>query len=47
MGIPFDEGVSVISITVLGDMDEINGFTGRLGIIPHVQVKTAISKKEL
>lgn len=47
MGIPFEEGVSVISITVLGEMDEINGFTGRLGTIPHVQVKTAVSKKEL
>ncbi|CAK7020254.1 MAG: hypothetical protein PEPC_00838 [Peptostreptococcus russellii] len=47
MGIPFEkEGISVVSITVLGTLDEINGLTGRLGSIEHVTVKTAISKKE-
>lgn len=47
MGIPLEEGVSVVSITVKGTLDEINSFTGRLGNIPHILVKTAISKKEL
>lgn len=47
MGIPFEEGVSVISITVIGDLDEINSLTGKLGNIEGVMVKTAISKKEL
>lgn len=48
MGIPFpDADISVISITVLGTLDEINTLTGRLGNIPHVTVKTSISKKEL
>ncbi len=48
MGIPFEaEGVSVISITVLGSLDEINSLTGQLGRIPHVSVKTSISKKTL
>ncbi|HCC34270.1 MAG TPA: iron-only hydrogenase system regulator, partial [Ruminococcaceae bacterium] len=27
--------------------DEINAFTGKLGSIPDIQVKTAISKKEI
>lgn len=48
MGIPFEEeGISVISITVMGSMDEINKLTGKLGLIESVNVKTAISKKEV
>ena len=48
MGIPFHEqGISVISLTVVGTMDEINSFTGKLGKIPNIQIKTDISKKEL
>ncbi|NLI90555.1 MAG: iron-only hydrogenase system regulator [Epulopiscium sp.] len=48
MGIPFEkEGVSVVSITVVGDINEINSLTGKLGNIPYVTVKTAISKKEI
>ncbi len=48
MGIPFHtEGISVVSIIMLGEMDMINSFTGKLGEIPMIQVKTAISKKEL
>lgn len=48
MGIPFEaEGIAVISLTVVGQLDEINSLTGKLGNIPHVLVKTAISKKEI
>ena len=48
MGLPFDEaGIAVVSIAVVGSMDEINSFTGKLGKIKNVKVKTAISKKEL
>ena len=48
MGIPFDdEGVSIISVTVVGDMDTINNLTGKLGKIPSVSVKTSVSKKEI
>ena len=48
MGIPLsDYGISVVSITVKGCMDEINAFTGALGKIKGVNVKTSISKKEL
>jgi putative iron-only hydrogenase system regulator len=48
MGIPFsDEGISVISLTVVGSMDEINGLTGKLGNVQGVSVKTSISKKEI
>jgi putative iron-only hydrogenase system regulator len=44
MGIPFDEaGIAVISLTVRGDLDMINALTGKLGNIPGVTVKTAVS----
>ena len=46
-GLPFDEqNIGIISITVIADMDRINNLTGKLGQIPSVSVKTAISKKE-
>lgn len=46
MGIPYRErGVSVISIIVDGETDEISALTGRLGRIPHVAVKAALTKE--
>ena len=47
MGIPFEEGISVISITVVGTLEEINSLTGKLGNIDGVVVKTAIAKREI
>ncbi len=48
MGIPFlDMHISVVSITVCGDMDSINELTGKLGNLQGVTVKTAISKKSI
>ncbi|SDY92236.1 putative iron-only hydrogenase system regulator [Proteiniborus ethanoligenes] len=48
LGIPFsEEKIAIISIVVIGELNEINSLTGRLGNIPHVIVKTAISKKEI
>jgi len=48
MGVPFmEEHISVVSLTVLGDIDEINNLTGRLGNLRNITVKTAISKKEI
>jgi putative iron-only hydrogenase system regulator len=48
MGLPIpDEGISVICITVIGELDEINSLTGKLGKLPDIQVKTSIAKKEL
>jgi len=48
MGIPFEEGgISVISIVVTGTLDQINSFTGKLGNIKDVSVKTSISRKEI
>lgn len=48
MGIPFHkEAVSVVSITMVAEMDIINSFTGKLGLIPTIQVKAAVSKKEI
>lgn len=46
MGLPLkDKCMSVISITVVGSMDQINTMTGRLGSLYGVTVKTAISKQ--
>lgn len=46
MGIPHRErGVSVISVIVDGDTDEISALTGRLGRVRHVAVKTALTKE--
>lgn len=44
MGTPFNnENINVFSVTVMGDLNEINALTGRLGNIPHVTVKAAVS----
>jgi putative iron-only hydrogenase system regulator len=44
MGIPFDdEDVAVVALTVRGDLDDINALTGKLGKLPMVSVKTAVS----
>lgn len=48
MGIPFEEEkIAVVSLTVVGELDEINSLTGKLGNIPRISVKTAISKREI
>ncbi len=48
MGIPFpEEHVSVVSLTVFGNINEINELTGKLGNLSGVTVKTAISKKDI
>ena len=48
MGLPLPEhGVSAIVIVLAGDLNEINSLTGKLGLLPDVQVKTSISKKEI
>jgi putative iron-only hydrogenase system regulator len=44
MGVPFDEAdIGVIALTLRGDLDTINALTGKLGNLPGVTVKTAIS----
>lgn len=48
LGVPFPEhGLGVVSLTVTGELDDINSLTGRLGKLEGVLVKTAISKKEI
>ena len=48
MGIPFEaENMAVVSLTVLGELDEINALTGKLGNIKGVTIKTAISGREV
>jgi putative iron-only hydrogenase system regulator len=47
-GIPFDTyGISVVTIIVIGSVDEINSMTGKLGNLKNVSVKTSISKKTI
>jgi putative iron-only hydrogenase system regulator len=44
MGIPFDEAdMAVISLILRGDLDAINALTGKLGNLPGITVKTAVS----
>ncbi|MDR1250237.1 MAG: iron-only hydrogenase system regulator [Treponema sp.] len=44
MGLPFDEeDLAVVSLTLRGDLDMINALTGKLGSLPGVTVKTAVS----
>lgn len=44
MGIPYHErGLSVISLIVDGTTDEIGALTGKLGNVPSVRVKSAIT----
>ena len=45
MGIPYKErNVSVISLLIDGDQDEINALTGELGKIRDVSAKTMLNK---
>jgi len=45
MGIPYKErNCSVITIIVDATTDEIGALTGRLGLIPGVSVKSALSR---
>lgn len=46
MGIPYREReVSVISLIVDGNSDEISAMTGKLGKVDGVNVKSAMTKK--
>jgi len=47
MGVPIPEhGISLISIAVVGEPDDINSLTGKLGKIDKISVKTAMSKND-
>ena len=46
MGIPYKErGVSVLSLIVDGSTDELSALTGRLGRVPGIAVKTALTRE--
>ena len=43
MGVPYRErGVSIISLLVDGDTDELGAMTGRLGNLPGVRLRTLL-----
>jgi putative iron-only hydrogenase system regulator len=45
MGLPYREReVSIISLIVDGTTDELGSLTGKLGNIPQVTVKSALTK---
>lgn len=47
MGLPLaDKGISIICITLCGNMNEINSLNGRLGKLREVHSKLTVSKKE-
>jgi putative iron-only hydrogenase system regulator len=44
-GLPYEKrGVSIITLIVDATTDELGGLTGRLGQIPGITVKSALSK---
>jgi len=46
MGVPYrEQQVAVIALIVDGTTDEIGALTGRLGAVPGVNVKSALSRK--
>jgi putative iron-only hydrogenase system regulator len=48
MGTPFETNdMTVIALTVKGELNEINALTGKLGNLPNISVKTAISSLEV
>lgn len=48
MGLPMNEvDIAIICLAVVGELDEINSFTGKLGKIKNVTAKTIFSKKEI
>ncbi len=48
MGIPFEkQEIAAICLMVLGEMDKINAFTGKLGRLEQITIKTAVSGKEV
>ena len=47
LGIPYrSRGVAIIGLAVDGNMDTISAMTGKLGKIPGVTVKSAITRLE-
>lgn len=46
MGIPYRErGVSIVSLIVDGTTDELSALTGKLGRVPGIAVKTALTRE--
>lgn len=46
MGIPYKErGVSIMSLIVDGTTDELSALTGKLGRVPGIAVKTALTRE--
>ena len=47
LGIPYRaRGVAIIGVAVDGPMENIAAMTGKLGKLPHVSVKTAITRQD-
>lgn len=47
MGLPLkDKGISIICVTLCGNMNAINSLNGRLGKLKEVHSKLTVSKKE-
>lgn len=44
LGLPWHEGMSIISLVLEGTTDEIGALTGQLGNLDGVEVKSAVLK---
>ncbi len=45
LGLPRNEGMSLINLVVEGTTDEIGALTGQLGKLDGIEVKSAVLKK--
>lgn len=45
LGLPRNEGMSLINLVVEGTTDEIGSLTGQLGKLDGIEVKSAVLKK--
>lgn len=45
LGLPRNEGMSLINLVVEGTTDEIGSLTGQLGKVEGIEVKSAVLKK--
>lgn len=45
MGLPYKpKNIHIISLIIYGSTDEIGALTGKLGLLPGLQVKSALTK---
>jgi putative iron-only hydrogenase system regulator len=45
MGLPYEpKGINIIALIIHGTTDDIGALTGKLGVVPDVEVKSVLTK---